>query len=129
MPPGLLSAQNNAKSTPLHWAALNAHLEIMKKLVQFPGGLGVGLIDIKNTAGRSPLGEAENAGWEEGASWLVAMMKLDDSGEPGVKEAEGDVVEDGDGDGELAHDIEVEIEDADGQVARVTISGREKTAS
>jgi len=125
IPPLLLSAQNSAQSTPLHWAALNSHLAIVQKLVRYPGGPGIDLIDIKNTAGRSPLGEAELAGWEEGAKWLVQMMKLDK--EEGDKEEEGDTVEDLEGGaeqaGEQMEDIEVEIEDADGQVARMTISG------
>lgn len=85
----------------------------MQKLVEFPGGPGIDLIDIKNTAGRSPLGEAELAGWEEGAKWLVQMMKLD------ADVQEGDAADEG---GELTHDIEVEIEDAEGQVAKMTIS-------
>lgn len=113
VPPSLLAAQNTAKSTPLHWAALNSHLSIVQKLVEFPGGPGIDLIDIKNTAGRSPLGEAELAGWEEGAKWLVQMMKLD------ADVQEGDATDEGGG---LTHDIEVEIEDAEGQVAKMTIS-------
>ena len=77
MPPTLLSVQNHAQSTALHWAALNQHLPIMQKLVQHPGGPGIDLIDIKNSAGRSPMGEAEMAGWEEGSKWLLEMMRLD----------------------------------------------------
>ncbi|KAJ3553915.1 hypothetical protein NP233_g8006 [Leucocoprinus birnbaumii] len=114
--PSLLSAQNSSGSTPLHWAALNSHLHVTQKLVQFSGGPGIDLIDIKNAAGRSPLAEAEMAGWDEGAKWLVEMMKLDpEQGES----TEGDV----DGGPMSAKDIEVEIEDADGQVAKMTISG------
>jgi ankyrin repeat protein len=77
VPSSLLSTQNNSGSTPLHWAALNSHLPIIQKLVQFPGGPGVALIDIKNAAGRSPLAEAEMAGCDDGARWLVEMMSLD----------------------------------------------------
>ena len=110
----LLSVQNNAQSTVLHWAAINQHLHIMQKLVELPGGPGVDLIDIKNEAGRSPLGEAEMAGWQEGAKWLVGVMKLDTDE---VKEEDGDEVIDD------SQDVEVEIEDADGQVAKMTISG------
>jgi len=113
VPPALLSAQNSAQSTPLHWAALNQHLLIVQKLVLFSGGPGIDLIDIKNSAGRSPLGEAEMAGWDEGSKWLVEMMKLDTDD---VKEGDRDEVIDS------TQDIEVEIEDADGQVAKMTIS-------
>ena len=118
VPTSLLSAQNNAGSTPLHWAAVNAHLEITKALIEFPGGPGVNLIDIKNEAGHSPLAEAEYAGWDEGAKYLVGVMNL---------EAESADNEDGDGDGALAdgQEIEVQIEDAEGQIAKMKIGGRD----
>ncbi|KAK7057797.1 ankyrin repeat-containing protein P16F5.05c [Favolaschia claudopus] len=121
IPPSMLSAQNDAKSTPLHWAALNSHLGVVKKLVEFPGGPGVDLIDIKNAAGRSPLGEAELAGWDEGAQWLVQMMKLD----PGdVKEGEGDETNEGEDVSVGPEGVDIEIEDADGQMAKMRIDGR-----
>lgn len=94
-PPSLLSAQNHAGSTALHWAALNAHIAAARALVEYPNGPGVGLIDVKNAAGRSPLGEAEAAGWDEGAKWMVEVMRLDknDNDEGGG----GDDVGDSDG--------------------------------
>ncbi|OAX38505.1 ankyrin [Rhizopogon vinicolor AM-OR11-026] len=119
--PSVLSAQNSAGSTALHWAALNQHLEVARKLVHFPGGPGVDLIDIKNTAGRSPLGEAEMIEWDEGARWLVQEMKLDEAGND-VNDTEEDVTLD------TAHEVEVEIQDADGQVAKMTIGGSSHTA-
>jgi hypothetical protein len=127
IPPSLLAAQNDAQSTPLHWAALNSHLPIVQRLVEFPGGHGVDLIDIKNAAGRSPLAEAELAGWDEGAKWLVQMMKLD----AGIIENEGDAEESGvqEGSDDLSPDVEVQIEDADGQMAKLTISGGEAKIS
>lgn len=111
--PTLLSAQNDARSTPLHWAALNSHLPIVQRLVQFPEGPGKNLIDIKNASGRTPLGEAENVGWDEGAKWMVEVMNLED-GDKEEKQAEE--VEVG------PEDIEVEIQDAEGKVARMKIS-------
>ncbi|KIM77781.1 hypothetical protein PILCRDRAFT_825016 [Piloderma croceum F 1598] len=114
VPPTLLSVQNNAQSTALHWAAINQHLYIMQQLVELPGGPGIDLIDMKNEAGRSPLGEAEMAGWQEGAKWLVEVMKLDTDE---ITEEDGDEVID------ESQDVEVEIEDADGQVARMKMSG------
>ncbi|KAF8885981.1 ankyrin repeat-containing domain protein, partial [Infundibulicybe gibba] len=120
IPPTMLSAQNTSLSTPLHWAALNSHLDIMKKLIEYPEGPGVNLIDIKNSAGHSPLADAELAGWDEGAKWLVEMMNLDNVGDSAdgseTKDASGDAL-----DVSAAQDIEVEIEDADGQIARMTI--------
>jgi uncharacterized protein len=80
VPSSLLSAQNHAGSTALHWAAVNSQLATARALVNFPGGPGIDLIDIKNAAGRSSLGEAETAGWDEGAKWMVQVMRLDDTG-------------------------------------------------
>ncbi|KAH7883363.1 hypothetical protein F5I97DRAFT_233626 [Phlebopus sp. FC_14] len=111
--PSLLSKQNSSGSTPLHWAALNKHFNIAQKIVQFPKGPGIDLIDIKNTAGRSPLGEAEMAEWEDGAKWFVQVMKID---EP--KEEEDIPME-------HSQAVEVEIEDAEGQVAKMTINDSE----
>ncbi|RDX43397.1 cytoplasmic protein [Lentinus brumalis] len=119
VPSSLISVRNNAGSTPLHWAALNSHLPVAQKLVQFPGGPGVDLIDIKNNTGRSPLGEAENAGWEEGAKWFVEMMNLDE-GAKGEEELHPAETPDG---------IEVEIQDAEGQVAKMTLGGQKSTSS
>ena len=116
VPPLLLASQNNAQSTPLHWAAINSHLAIAQKLVEYPDGPGADLIDLKNAAGRTPLGEAELAGWDEGSAWLVKMMKLEGSD---VVQETSDEVEDGSA--VSAQDIEVEIEDADGQVAKMTL--------
>ncbi|TFY64329.1 hypothetical protein EVJ58_g2704 [Rhodofomes roseus] len=116
--PALLSAQNDARSTALHWAALNAHLPVAQALVKSPEGPGVDLIDVKNDAGRTPLGEAENVGWEEGAKWFVEVMNLDES----AKGEEMQVAEDAD-------KIEVEIQDAEGQVAKMTIGQRAADAT
>jgi ankyrin repeat protein len=122
LPPTIISAQNHSGSTPLHWAALNSHLDIAQKLVQHPSGPGLDLIEIKNIAGRSPLGEAELAGWEEGAKWFVQVMKLNHEQKSEGLEGEGDATfldtESG-----IDRDIEVEIQDADGQIAKMTISG------
>lgn len=66
----------------------------MRRLVECPGGPGVDLIDIKNAAGRSPLGEAEAAGWDEGAKWMVEVMRLVDAGGVGaVAEGEEDAAD------------------------------------
>lgn len=118
VPPSLLSAQNNAGSTPLHWAAVNAQLEIAQKLIRCPGGPGNDLIDIKNTAGRSPLTEAEMAGWDEGAKYMVEVMNLEENDG-------GDDVDDTN----AAPDIEIEIQDAEGQVSKMKISADARTSS
>ena len=120
--PTIISAQNHSGSTPLHWAALNSHLDIAQKLVQHPLGLGRDLIEIKNMAGRSPLGEAELAGWDEGAKWFVQVMNLNHEQEPEELEGECDAAPLNTESG-IDRDIEVEIQDADGQIAKMTISG------
>ena len=100
---------------------VGGHLEAAKALVQFPSGPGIDLIDIKNTAGRTPLGEAELAGWDEGAKWFVEVMKLEDSTVEEDANAKSEDV--GDEDDEYSGgDIQVEIEDADGGIARMSIS-------
>ncbi|KAF8557903.1 cytoplasmic protein [Imleria badia] len=112
--PDLLTHRNHAGSTPLHWAAVNRHLDVAQTLVGFTAGPGVDLIDIKNGAGRSPLGEAELAGWDEGARWFVQVMNLDEAKEDADAEEESPV--------DPSQAIEVVIQDADGQIARMTIN-------
>lgn len=91
---------------------MNSQLEIAQLLVKHPGGPGRDLIDIKNAAGRSPLGEAENSGWDEGAKWFVEVMNLDDA----EKEEEDIKPEPG------TQNIDIEIQDAEGQVAKMTLA-------
>ena len=94
--PELLSTPNTSgRSTPLHWAAMNTHLQIAKALIEHPGGPGPSLIDAHNSAGRSPLGEAELAGWEEGAKYFVEVM--------GIQEGQIEA-------GETAETVEMELE-------------------
>ncbi|CAE7221894.1 unnamed protein product [Rhizoctonia solani] len=90
LPSSLLAQANNSKSTPLHWAATNKHLPIVQKLA----GAQPKLIDVKNGAGRTPLGEAEFVEWDEGAQWMVGAMDLN---EDEIKEGVTDeIVEDED---------------------------------
>ena len=123
IPPDGLLQSNESQSTPLHWVALNGHLNTVKKLINYSPGPGPNLIDQKNKAGRTPLGEAEMAGWDEGAQFMVSVMNLaTGSSEPiDVDDDEGVDVD--------AKDIEVEIEDADGGVAKMTISGKHTAES
>jgi predicted thioesterase len=94
-------------------------LPIVKRLVEFPGGPQLDLIDIKNEAGRTPIGEAALAGWDEGASWLVSVMKLDST--PTTAVVEDDIGAEDEGLGGEQVDIEVEVEDAQGQISRMSI--------
>jgi uncharacterized protein len=71
------------------------------------------LIDIKNAAGRSPLAEAEAAGWDEGAKWMVGVMRLVDAGGAGAvaEEEEGPA------------DSQVEDQNQEGSAARISAEG------
>jgi uncharacterized protein len=110
VPKTLLEVKNASGSTALHWAALNSQLDCAKKLVLVGGA---DLVDIKNSAGLSPLAEAERAGWDEGAKYFVEVMNLE-SGD-GVKEEEADAPVD-------PNAVEIEIEDADGGIAKMTLN-------
>jgi ankyrin repeat protein len=137
--PSPLAAPNHAGSTPLHWAALNKQLAAAQALVNFDGGPGTGaaLVDVKNNAGRSPLGEAENAGWDDGAVWLVSVMDLSNAGQPSEGPAEEGAEEGGEGEGEGdvkiaakagvdGKPVTVEITDAEGRVASMTLEDLKK---
>ena len=104
------AAANAAGATAMHWAALNAQLGAVEAL--FKAG-GAKLIDVRDGSGRSPLGVAEQNGWEEGARWMVERMDISDA-----TAEEGEAAEDEKVDG---RDIEVEIQDAEGGVARMAI--------
>lgn len=75
--------------------------------------------------GRSVLGVAEEAGWEEGARWMVSVMRLGE----GTGEGAGGKSKEGDGGDEAGDEdekfeggeVEVEIEDADGGIARMSL--------
>lgn len=130
IPPSLLSAQNNSGSTPLHWATLNEQLDTMKALIAHPTGPRGKLVDIKNKAGRTPLGEAEMAGWDEGAAWLVGVMDLDESNNTAGEGANDEAVEENDSGGEDEPlEIHVEVEDAQGGISRMTINSDGKPAA
>lgn len=128
LPASATALQNtSAKSTPLHWATVNKHLEVAKRVVEVSGVfiftelrpdllfililiLGLEVLDIKNSNGRSVITEAEMTGWEEGVNWMMSVMSVD------VKEQEGDeVLED------VPTEVEVEIEDAEGRIAKINI--------
>jgi hypothetical protein len=102
VPLSLLSARNRAGSTALHWAALNSQLGTAHALVEYPGGPGIDLIDMKNATGRSPLGEAEAAGWDEGAKWMVEVMRLVDAGGAGAAAAAAEEEDEEDTNGRAA---------------------------
>ncbi|KAI4203595.1 MAG: hypothetical protein LQ350_001785 [Teloschistes chrysophthalmus] len=72
-----LDLQNEAGNTPLHWAAMNGHLDVVKLLVERGANLRV-----QNQAGHDATFEAERGGKEEVVAWLLGQQK-------GVEESSG----------------------------------------
>ncbi|KAL9587201.1 MAG: hypothetical protein Q9203_003588 [Teloschistes exilis] len=106
-----LDLQNEAGNTPLHWAAMNGHLEVVKLLVESGADLRV-----QNQAGHDATFEAERGGKEEVVAWLLGQQKgvEDSSGkeeesvEEDAEEAIGESIlekDGGDGDGKNDHEI------------------------
>jgi len=69
------------------------------------------VLDIKNKSGRSAITEAEMNEWAEGVTWMVGVMSVGDSG--GVTQETDEVVG--------SEDIQVEIQDAEGRVAKLNM--------
>ena len=69
------------------------------------------MLDIKNKSGRSAITEAEMNEWAEGVTWMVGVMSVGDSG--GVTQETDEVVG--------SEDIQVEIQDAEGRVAKLNM--------
>ncbi|KAL2420021.1 hypothetical protein ABEF95_001629 [Exophiala dermatitidis] len=101
----LINRQNVSGNTPLHWAAINGHLEVVKALVA--AGADPSIV---NAAGRDAVVESEcsaNKGAEECANWL---LKNCEGLERGV----------GGGDEQQAADTtmeDVEVENGEGEAA------------
>lgn len=75
----ILESQNAAGNTPLHWAALNGHLDAVKALVRAGADPSV-----TNGAGHDVVYEAEVAGREEVVEWLLVEGKGLDVGIKGM---------------------------------------------
>jgi hypothetical protein len=98
-PPEFLNAVNESGNTPLHWAALNGHLESVKLLIQ--SGADVTII---NRAGHDAVYEAEINDKNEVVDWLLGAVEelekgIGQSGDAGdndedMEDADADNVED-----------------------------------
>lgn len=95
----LMNGQNTAGNTPLHWAALNGHLECVKVLLD--NGADP---TITNKAGHDPVYEAELNDKKDVVEWV---LKESESLEEGIGGGEG-----GDEEGD-APDESMESEDED----------------
>ena len=89
--PDLLNQKNVSGNTPLHWAALNGHLEVVKLLVAAGADAS-----LKNGMSRDSVVEAEMSGKEgaeECAEWMLKNCTGLDRGVRGGVEAEAAVEE------------------------------------
>jgi uncharacterized protein len=77
----IMDAQNAWGNTPLHWAALNGHLESVKALIA--GGASLGM---KNKAGHDAVYEAEINSKNEVVEWLLQQ-------DQGIESASGEALE------------------------------------
>ncbi|KAJ5576163.1 hypothetical protein N7535_003089 [Penicillium sp. DV-2018c] len=68
-----VNCRNYSGNTPLHWAALNAHLECVKALVEAGADL-----DVKNDAGHDAVFLAERTAWAAGGEEEGAGAEGDD---------------------------------------------------
>lgn len=101
--PGFLNAVNEAGNTPLHWAALNGHLESVKLLVN--AGADVTLV---NRAGHDAVYEAEINDKNAVVDWLLGTVEelekgIGQTGEATAGESADDEDMDG-GDNASAHE-------------------------
>jgi len=81
----LINAINDAGNTPLHWAALNGHLECVKLLIH--SGADVTII---NRAGHDAVFEAEINDKREVVDWLLGAVEELENGIGQAGEASGD---------------------------------------
>jgi hypothetical protein len=88
---GLINSVNDAGNTPLHWAALNGHLESVKLLIQ--SGADVTII---NKAGHDAVFEAEINDKSAVVDWLLETVEELESGVGPTGEASSDVGQDED---------------------------------
>lgn len=89
--PALINAINSAGNTPLHWAALNGHLESVKLLMQSGAD-----VTIFNSAGHDAVFEAEINDKGAVVDWLLGAVEELEKGIGSTGEASSaDSIEEG----------------------------------
>lgn len=91
--PGPINAVNAAGNTPLHWAALNGHLECVKLLMHSGSD-----ITVFNAAGHDAVFEAELNDKQDVVDWLLSEVEELENGiggqaGEGTSDAGGDDME------------------------------------
>lgn len=81
----LINAVNEAGNTPLHWAALNGHLESVKFLIQYGAD-----VTIINQAGHDAVFEAEINDKKDVVDWLLGAVEELEKGIGRTGEASGE---------------------------------------
>ncbi|KAI9725012.1 MAG: hypothetical protein M1812_000288 [Candelaria pacifica] len=112
-----INVVNNAGNTPLHWACLNGHLGIVKLLLEYGADSS-----IRNMVGNDALYEAEVGGNDEVVQWLLEMGKGLERGVGGGEEdGEEEVGDEGVEEGKN----EVDVEEVQCGVERMSVGGKE----
>ena len=75
--PSCLNRSSNNGRSVLHTACLAGHLEVVKFLVQHPGGGGQSLVNCQDSCGNSPLMDAARAGHLNCVQYLVSIPDLE----------------------------------------------------
>lgn len=86
LPHELLSQKNSGGNTPLHWAALNGHLEVVKILVMAANADPT----ITNAVGHDAVYEAELNDKGDVVDWLLGHCENLEEGVAGEGDAEGE---------------------------------------
>lgn len=90
----LINHRNHSGNTPLHWAALNTHLDCVKVLVEAGAD-----ISVKNDAGLDAVFLAERTAWSTGEV-KEDEEENENENESGEAEVEASAGGDGEGEGE-----------------------------
>ncbi|ODM20861.1 hypothetical protein SI65_03914 [Aspergillus cristatus] len=88
----LINHRNHSGNTPLHWAALNTHLDCVKALVEAGAD-----VSVKNDAGLDAVFLAERTAWSTGE---VKEDEDENENESGEAEVEASAGAEGQGEGE-----------------------------
>lgn len=117
----LINAPNLAGNTPLHYAAINGHLEAVKKLMD--AGVDV---TVKNRAGHDAIYEAEVAGKTEVVEWVLSEGEGIDDVTGGAEEGNAESADVDDAEGAETGDGEGKLDDAESKMEELRLEGGEK---